>query len=278
MHKPCFLKLTTGTRLLLAGYLSLLFLSMGANNASAADRRVFWQGREQFAAVELQDQQASANEHPAALSAEQLRSAFGPLQVRTADSAKPVALFTDNELKTLVEQLQHGLSLAGPKEDVTFAVIGLHPVLGFLKETRVTTGRVFVSGKMLQVVFGQVQEVVKDNEDRRLKPFVPGTRSAPSPPPDWRITATTGDVARHGNRQDWLQFPLDALERVTVTPPPPSPEPVETVQTPPPLSHGAVPPVRSIEERLTVLEGLKKKGLISTEEYQAKRKEILDGL
>lgn len=253
----------------LAGCLLLAVLAMGAGGAGAADRRILWQGREQFLAIEPHGLRGVANAHPAQFTTEQLRSVLGPLQVRPAPSESRTTLFTEDELTLLVEQLQRGLSQAGPMDDVTFAFIGLHPLAGFLKEPRVTTGRVFVADGKLHVIFGLVHEAVRENEDRRLKPFKPGERTTPSPPPQWRISSPAADSAHSPpGREDWLQFPLAGLGPAAGgTTPPPAPAPKAV----------AAPPM-GIEERLTILEGLRKKNLISEEEYRDKRRRILDGL
>ena len=254
--------------------------------STAAPKQYLWQVRDQFVALAVQDggEHISANDHPARLSRSQIQGVLASLDLHEKgdDSATPV--LTEYQLTVLSEQLQAGLAQAGSGDDVIFAIIGNHDSLHALaKRPMVTTGRVFVAGGKLHLILGMVHEDVGEFEDRRLKPFVPGARSAPSLQPSWRITSRSGDTMLYApGRHDWLQFPLDRLEPFKN--PTPHMEPAKTApvlpaaEQAPPSTQVVVPAARSMEERLIILEGLKNKNLITTEEYQAKRKQILDGL
>jgi hypothetical protein len=255
--------------------------SMNGMPAGTAHPARIWQLGDQFVVLEKQDRAPGApitdNAHPADISPQRFLAMLGSLEFRSSDDARPVPLFTAHELDVLSENISKGLAAAGPDEDVTFAVIGLHPSVGFLKESGVTTGRVFFADRRLQLIIGQAHEPVRESDDRRLKPFLPGSRTVAAPP-SWRIVAAAGAKAGHtADRQDWLYFPLNAPEREAVSTPHPSADETVTGHAPvvPPQAPQAA---RSSEERLIILEGLKNKGLITPEEYRSKRKEILDGL
>ena len=248
--------------------------------AFASDRRDIWQRVDQFVAVEKQDGVSpTKNDHPATLAAETLRAILANLQVQMKGSKEPVPLFTEGELETLGDAAQQGFGLAGPDEDVTFALIGNHPALfGFFKQPMVTTGRLFVRNGRLNLILGTVHEPVNDKEDRRLKPFIPGYRTA-SPNPEWRVTAKNGETVQvEGGRTDWLVLSLAAPAPAMQPIPTSGSREVKPQPAPPQAEAPSRPTGKSAEERLIILNNLKQKGLITDEEYKAKRLEILNDL
>lgn len=265
-------RVITGVLLIVIG------LSCGAP-ACASDRRNIWERADQFVAVEKRDSvTANPNDHPARLAGETLHATLAGLRVQMKGSKETAALFTEGELEILGAALQQGLGLAGSDEDVTFALIGLHPaLLGLFKQPMVTTGRLFVRGGRLNLILGAVHEPVNDRDDRRLKPFVPGSRVTKRTP-EWRVTTKNGEaVQTESDRVDWLVLPL-----VAAAPVQPAEHGISREEKPEPAPSLAVPPPhpagKSAEERLMLLKDLKAKGLISDEEYKAKRLRIIDEL
>lgn len=244
--------------------------------AAAAERRMLWQSRDQFVALEPQDAvktgSAALNEHPAAITDAQLATLLATLQFRATESAATEPLFTRNTLETLTPQLTLGLGKAAPGEDITFAVIGLHDALyGLTKEPRVTTGRLFVRNGRLNLIIGLAQQDVNEREDRRLAPFTPGSRKAEAAG-EWRLQVPTEQTGYTMVRRDWVTVATDWQPRPSVD----SPSTAPLKQAP------AVPnqreQLRSPAERLTILKELKTKGLITDEEYRSKRLQILNEL
>jgi hypothetical protein len=204
---------------------------------------------------------------------------LGSLQVRLKGEERPSALFTPGELEIIAGPASKALAVATPDEDVTFAVIGLHPALmGLMKKPLVTTGRLFVSAEKLHFIPGKVHEVVNDNEDRRLNPFLPGSRTRAGAT-SWLITTPAGgNLAFRADRADWLALPLKESEVVIMeTPAAPAavvnPEPAPPSRTVIPDTSG-----RSPADRLLQLQELRDRNLITADEYRAKRLEILNGL
>lgn len=255
--------------------------------ADGAAVREIWQTREQFVKIEGQDHPAGvtvpANVHPADISVDRLRYVFDSIVVLLPGKDKAEQLFNDDELKLLSEKIHEGLAAAGPREDVTFAVIGHHAVLlGFLKQRMITTGRVFCQDGRINIIFGDILREVKENEDRRLYPLLSGSRS----------TGVTRELALSVQperdiftmkRPDWVIFPIAGP--VVSVGAPASPQgpasagsgnrgvtPAETREKPAPAAG------KSAEERLMILNDLRQKKLITDEEYRAKRLEILNGL
>lgn len=247
--------------------------------------RTLWQSREQFVKIEKQDKTAQgmapANAHPADVPVERLRDVLASIEVRFDGKDKAVPLFYDEELDILSDKLHAGLAAAGSDEDVTFAIIGHYPVLLGLKERMVTTGRVFCRDGRLNIIFGDVHRSVKENEDRRLYPFLPGSRTV-AHQGEWALTARSGGESFAMERPDWVTYPIVGSAAPVVAPTlrerggtipaattAPSVSPPEK-----PVTTGR----KSVEERLRTLNDLHDKKLITDEEYRAKRQEILNEL
>jgi len=174
-------------------------------------------------------------------------------------------------IQVLAPHLQKALKQAAPGQDVVFAVLGLHNALyGLAKSPRVTTGRVFFKAGKLNLIVGLVQKDVNEREDRRLSPFTPGSRQKQASG-EWALLADTPLV-----RGDWLVFSEDWQAPVVPS------AVVEKKEAAVPAA--AVQPAKRSEEirkpaeRLIILKELKEKGLITEDEYRAKRQEILNGI
>ena len=260
---------------------------------SEAGKRIIWQSHEQFVAIERQDHPAGitvpANDHPADLSTERLRNALGSVDVQFQDNNTVVQLFNDPELDILSEKIGEGLAQARPDEDVTFAVVGQQSVLmGLMKSRVITVGRVFCLDGKLNIIFGDLLRDIKENEDRRLFPFIEGSRGTAGTG-TWSLTTKPGGEPFSLMRRNWIQFPL-AYTPAAVTVPTPSVAPSaapsssgrgvgsSTLTEPAAPAIRVAPVGRSLEERLRTLDDLYRKNLITNDEYRAKRKEILEGL
>ena len=246
-----------------------------------------WQAHDQYVAVAAKDASpdSAANDHPAILDYAQIQKGLASLQFRAKGSDTAIPLFTDYEISVLSEHIRTGLAQAGPNEDVVFAVIGNHTsLLGLAKRRMVTTGRVFLSKGKLNLIFGKLHEDVSDYEDRRLNPFVPGTRSASGSPSTGRVSSTLGGNGVVTKRDDWITLPLADLAENSLN----QAKPLKNAETAPPITGSepavskpvgkprpALPSGKSPEERLRILNDLKDKHLISDEEYKTKRIQIL---
>ena len=256
----------------------LLVCSMiSVNIAWAADRRELWHSRDQFVALESLEQGAEGpNSHPSEVAAEALTALLSAIDVRNEGASGTAPLFTQAALEALVPQLHQALRAATPQDDVTFAVIGLHSSLyGLAKSPKVTTGRIFRRDGHLNLIVGMAQKDVNEREDRRLAPFIPGSRRQ-AQVGAWQLLPHAGQELFSLKRKDWIVF-TDAPLPVTINVPepakigllqhtplvPPQPAPAET---------------RSPVERMIILNELKNKGLITDEEYKGKRQQILNGL
>lgn len=243
---------------------------------SAVPAHRLWQSGDQFVGIAPHDTPgAPANEHPATIDKSIVAAALASLQLTEKDEPGATPLFTDNQLHLLGEQLHNGLARATTTEDVTFALIGNHSsYLGLAKRPKVTTGRLFYQGGALNLIVGLAHQDVNERDDRRLKPFTPGSRIEPISENEWTILPQGNSPAVTLKRSDWIVF---GKELLTAPPPVIRKSPVAE---PLPLTDISRPPAdtRTPAERLNVINDLKDKGLISDEEYRTKRLEILNSL
>ncbi len=255
-------------------------LLMGGLLVAAADsfasRNTLWQSRDQFVALEDQgggqQQKVELNTHPAVISNARIEAMLSSLDVRVSDSNAVEPLFTRESLDVLVPQLQAALGQARPYEDVTFAVIGLYKAMfGLAKSGRVTTGRVFVKDGRFNIIFGLVRQDFKEREDRRLSPFTPGDRKYVLPG-EWKLLPQGGQKIDFV-RKDWVVFESSWQAPVEM-----APVPAGAPKITPPISNIPDEGRHSAAERLIILNDLKSKGLISDDEYRAKRTSILNEL
>ncbi len=237
-----------------------------------------WQSGDQFVAIVPREQPSAnaLNEHPGALDQVRLRGLLATLGWQEKPDETPVPLFTDYELSILSEQIGSGLARASADQELAFALIGNHRALmGLARQRLVTTGRVFLAQGRLHLILGMVHEDVRDNEDRRLRPFVPGTRATPAAL-SGRVTVLS--AVGEKQRPDWLVIdPAAELPKPSVVHPGSGDGNVPAADAVPPRKQNDQTgrDTKRIEERLLLLQGLKEKGLITEQEYRSKRQEIL---
>jgi len=254
--------------------LALAYAMSGAGTVRAEERKMLWQSRDQFVALERQEQ--GGNSHPVEVAPETLMALLTAIDVRLEPGGKVETLFTPASLEALVPHLHEALRTASDRDDVVFAVIGLHTSLfGLGKSPRVTTGRLFRQDGRLNLIVGQAQQDVNEREDRRLAPFVPGSRRQVSEGV-WQLLPHAGQDAFTLTRKDWIVF-TDAPRPMTIAVPE-APKPVLRQQAPGASSPAPPKEARNPVERMQILNELKGKGLISEEEFRSKRQQILDGI
>ncbi len=183
--------------------------------------RSLWSSGEQFVQIERQDRQTGApvrpNDHVSEISVDRMRNALASIEILPTGKDKPIPMFNEDELKILGEYIPVGLALSGPEDDVTFAIIGHYAeALGFLKKREVTTGRVFYKDGQINIIFGDIHRELKETmgvpEDRRLNPFLPGSRARIVGIQEGVLVPKEGGEIFAGIRNDWIAFPLKASE------------------------------------------------------------------
>lgn len=237
-----------------------------------------------YVRVEPIEAGAAPNDHPAGFTASQIRAVLA-LQKTGRDGT----LLNDEELNEIAAPIAAALSKAGPREDLTFAVAGKHGFIGsFAGPRSVTSGRVFYKSGGLNIIFGEVRLQGTDAltasgflQPSVLQQFPPGSRTHVSPTPD--LLAEGGIAYGASNRRDWTivaagGIPLPLVVTRTAPAATPAAPVAATPGAAPAAAPAAITPEQDIERRLTTLKSLRDKGLITEQEYDDKRKEILKSL
>jgi len=225
--------------------------------------------------------------HPFALSPEDWKSILTELHVRRQAEGLPIpappgpvlSAFTEEEISYLSVTLSRAFAQAQPDEWVVFGLNRSTPH-GL---TEITTGGGYVEGVSLHVILANYRKVATMPSTRELlweRPLHPDAG------PSYDLIA--------GNYQTIVQDPSSLSSLLTSSP---SElviayqalllrEPVTGIRSQEILAMDQsltdtpkiVPPPLSIEERLQVLKRLQAQGLITEEEYRAKKQQLLDRL
>ncbi|MCC7412995.1 MAG: hypothetical protein IT495_15375 [Gammaproteobacteria bacterium] len=222
------------------------------------------------------------------------------------------SLFTASQASLLGRKLSEALAQAKSHEDVTFAIMGFQSKLVVGKDRVSTAGRAFYQGGRLNLIIGDMHRAyefgkekdiqgIESGIDRRRFPHNPGRRDK-ARSHDARIMNTEG-VEFHSEggvlRGDWIAIDLKqalAAAEQRAVPQEIARETAKVKEEAAKLaierrqmreelarmrqqmddmrSGGAA--TESVEERLAKLAVLHEKNLISDEEYQARRRAILD--
>jgi len=249
----------------------------------------------EFTAIRLVPREAGSapNRHPVRVQPELLRQQLALTRAQLRGGETP--LFFPDELADLVEPLTQALSLAGPDDDIVLLSTARRDA-GVLGTPLGITARLFVQGDALNLIVHDARrDFVNAYIGSRIPPtFTFGSRSEPG-------ATSIKTVSGASRRADWVALPLAAMtgsamvpgavpadgnvQKVAVPAAPAAP----AVAAPAPTGAAKLAPTEppsdrdasgagEIERRLTVLKRLRDKGLISEEEYQQKRKEILRSL
>lgn len=178
-------------------------------------------------------------------------------------------VFSAQQIEQLALPLAAALAACGADEDVAFAVAAEPDGLRLMSAHRVTSGRAFIRDGALQMLFGLVQSPFDLERVSRqpTKVFFTGSRLRPSP----EVPQLAGDAWRRvqPERGDWLAVSLASLQMRSV--PPVAAELPSAQQAP-------APAINDIERRMATLMRLRQQKLISEDEYQEKRRIILNAL
>jgi hypothetical protein len=248
---------------------------------SDKDTKELFKSRDQYVRIIKQDSvkgvKTPQNDHPVSLDEDQIRTALGTLEFMIPNKDKSAPVFEKPELNVLGGYLSRALAEAGPDEDVVFAVIGdYRAVYGLTKEQMYTAARVFYREGKLNIIFGDIHGAYRATADRRLYPLAPGARARASAH-TWTLLGQPDQefhTGPDGQRTDWVVLDLASMEaRAAMDEQPVKPAGSGSGQA------QAMPKVeKTVEERLKTLNDLKDKKLISEEEYQQKRADILKDL
>lgn len=216
--------------------------------------------------------------HPMKLSQQDWTAVLSSLRIQRLSKAWLFALgknpeepvFLDSEIAFLSRALSQAFERAGEKEWAVFAVT--RPQTPEVSE--ITSGAWFVEGQALHLRLANFRLAVSMDKDRDLVWDYPT-----------RMVVRNDFELKAGDHQTVMKEPeksipfwrptsyevsLDYRALLLVEAAPPSAEHKPAAASSPPAAR------RTIEERLQALKRLKEGGLITDEEYRAKRKQILD--
>ncbi len=219
--------------------------------------------------------------HPLVLSPEEWTALLKRLQVQRQaegvlfrDPPGPVSpAFTAEEIGYLSTALSQAFAQAQPSEMVVFGISRLNSY----NMTEVTTGGWFVEGPSLHIVLANYQKVVTMPSTRELlweRPLRPDAG------PHYDLVAGTHQT-RVRDSGAWSGLFLSSPSELSISYQATllgEPGGAATSQQERPSSPEVVPPSLSLEERLRVLRRLHEQGLITEEDYRAKKQQLLDRL
>ena len=235
-----------------------------------------------FTWVKLVPREAGSppNDHPAQLVGATLAGQLGAIQVATPTGNAP--LFAPKEVAAILEPLRQAFAAAGPGQDVQLLSTYRREGSVFTAPTA-ATARLFHQGGSLQlIVHDPRQDFLAEYYATEKTPvFTFGSRTSPG---EARISC----LGATNQRVDWLSFP-DTPVPAAAAPAPAPAAPVAAAPPPAPVPAGtAAPPAPHAEwdpaalerqvQRLKALKRLRDENLITEEEYQEKRRKILDEL
>ena len=133
-----------------------------------SSKKTLWEQDDQYIRIVPQDvRNALPNGHPVTLSSTQIKTVLGILEVNFQKKEKTFstrtdiyqAIFTEEQIELLGDTLSRGLRKAGPRQDITFGLVGYYRIglASFLKVRRVVTGRVFYHDERLNIIFGRLR-------------------------------------------------------------------------------------------------------------------------
>ena len=270
---------------LVLGFAILMGSVSAAGAAEQAGVTTLWQARWQYVRITPRDG-GLPNLHPSRPAKADIRSALAQIKLDPGDG-EAVEFLTPEERNFYSDQLAKALNQAGPDQDVVISSIGMRRTLLGLSEPKITTARIFVNQDGLNVIVGETMlDAPNDTStytkpDPRLVAFADGSRSGPAHSgAKWKLVANGAGILV--KRSDWVAVPASVM----AVPEPGSEEAQKQAQTQLNEVQSQVQQLRQqiqaappqVEDRLRALDALKTKGLVTPEEYTAKRKQILDSL
>lgn len=278
-------------------------------------KATIWEQNEQYVRLVQIESNAPLNDHPVAIDGIELEQAFASLQLwiegGVLRDAESVAVYPRKQAALITPDIVEALSKAAPDEDVTFNIRGYSDsILSVVRVREWTTGRVFHRDGKVNLIIGEHRKRIdkaKKNvegafgviDDFRDVHFQVGSRSRKGRI-EGRIVTTDGVEPGAAERPDWVvidvaraalayrdaQVPTDvrkselkakaAAAKLTLERRQMREEMArmrKELQDMQKSSGGAT--LESLEDRLSKLQQLKDKGLISDEDFVRRKEQIL---
>ncbi|MBT5913725.1 MAG: SHOCT domain-containing protein [Rhodospirillaceae bacterium] len=271
-----------------------------------------------FKYAELDDSAFGKNDHPFKVDEEELINALSALaytETGLLGGETVVPVFSYSQIRILAEYLSKGLSEAKPNQDIIYAIGGSSKKVIILTRKSYTTGSVFYKDNKLNILIGEYNFLRSQAMEKELDPsgrgdinysFSHGKRTKKSNKFKNSLLGIAGISQKAINgklRQDWIEIDVKVAAEAYLA----SKEAEEDsgasnarilkieaaklakqrremrsemarLRRDMNKKDKAVSSTRNIEDRITTLDELLAKELISKEEYAAKRKEILNDI
>jgi hypothetical protein len=274
------------------------------------DEVVIWQSgpNQYFKLAPQADRNFGDSDHPVDINKSVIEVGLGLIKLKgsNADSFKSLRpVFDDQQIRAMATYIAQGLKSATAKQDIIFVMEkSKQKLLGLKTDSYFVAGRAFYKDGHLNIIMGDYQRERNRGYEAAYDPtnagivnysFVHGSRSGKpesSFPFERSIENLPGveNKVLNGNiRRDWFVVDLTAsaeayahreeMERQQELSR--KRKELEEIfgQSLPQIANGnRAAPKMSPEERLTTLNELKTKGLVTEEEYETKRKQILEEL
>jgi hypothetical protein len=202
---------------------------------------------------------AAGNLHPQTLPVEGLSKALISLRTKSGGAAKP--LLNEESAASLARGLAAALAKATPQQDLLFLVTSAESGSGLFVNKLGSSGRAFMDKNGLNIILAEanVDFVSAYRGTKKARAFDFGTRSSAS-------GMTLEGAGMSSPRNDWVVLPIAAMRAQTSAAG---------------GAAAALPAVRdeqyyaAQESRLKALKRLRDQNLITEDEYQGKRNEIM---
>lgn len=242
----------------------------------------------------------SSNEHPVTfVDPDSLAQLLASLQLESDEAGDTIYLMAENQAIKAGAELATALARIDRDRDVH--LVAFRNVGSFPATRRLASAvRVFVEGGRLNMIFGQLDFFVNEFREPFTKLAQPGKRETQALL-GGRIKPAAWFEFKAG-RSDWILFPIDRAQSprrnlrlgstqgspvaaeesapTEIRDAPAVPMPANGTSAVPATSSHAVKTSRwqDLEEGLETLQRLNQKGLITDQEYEAKRTNLLDAV
>ncbi len=261
--------------------------------APAGATETIWQKGNDFVRIEKADGGTAPSSLPK-LSADAVRAVLASVQVSGDSDTGP--LFDSDQLSTLAAPVARALAQLQPGQDVTFAVKAQGGILDYIGPPRATAGRIFLDGDSVGLIIGMVHGTFLTStfaaDPARIRT---GSRLS-AQETEHRIVPGGAVTLAMAGRGDWAkissfawtgtygmpvaQTPAIPAAAAPVAAVAPAPVPAEAAPATPAAALAAPAPQdpAQIEQRFAALKRLLDNHMISQDEYDHAKADLLKAM
>ena len=287
-------KRMTQRALLLSCFLVLILVCQCAAVGRKVEVRPVWESGDAYIRLFREIGSARGYDQPAEFSEEEMRQVLGSLFFSRHEYvhwSAATRVFSEDDIRILARFFQQAFLEAGPDDVVEFYLPDRsRKLLGISSQNLLTRGRCFVEGGAIHFRFDNIQEEVKAADER---PEEESSRARVA----WKLDPQQGQqyemdkgITGEYPNPGWIRLELGGLGgQPGLVQTPPSPKPPGPPQS---LAPGAPPEKPAVKTqtgaettgktvpraRLRELKQMLDEGLITPQDYERKKKDILDSL